>query len=184
VLLCSLHAIPQVNEVLPSARKTLRIILSPDSVTSPSSLWHHIAKICVDSEVKVKIKAYGLIISGPQNLVDQIAIEIRKIDPSGIFICESAPSTHRHLIFQGFLQLSGEFQILHMVSQILRNNGKVDSGAKVKGKLVRCLYTVDNPTALLMDEGSDKVSVRCTELMLNGIHPCGNLCPYGELIYT
>lgn len=177
--------------------KTVRVVLSPDSVNTPLTLWYQaVIKLDAASELKVKKKAYGLLIRGPKESVDRTTSALRKIDPNRIFIMECAPSVKTHKIFRGFLQLSGEIQTLPLISEALEDSSNMGSKPKITCKLIRCRYkmvdrfTGSDPAdrdalvidALVIDRGGGNVEVICPEMMLSGVVIC-NDCPYGKLTY-
>ncbi|MEM4298230.1 MAG: DUF2102 domain-containing protein, partial [Nitrososphaerota archaeon] len=165
--------------------KTIRVVLSPDSESTSLSLWYQVWA-CLEraNQVKVKEKAYGLIIKGPAEEVEAIVKRLREIDGSKVFISEAMASTNKHRVFRGFLQLSGEYQSLPLISQAPEKTSKYDGEVKVKGKLIRCRYVGQRAVdALLIDYGDGKIKVRCPEMVFYGSHVCGLRCPYGELRY-
>lgn len=167
-----------------SVMKAVRVVLSPDSENTPSNLWYKVFSELNGGKVVVKEKAYGLLIRGPKELVDNIVKKLRESDPNRIFVYEASPSIRGHHVFSGFLQLSGELTILPLISQALEGGVKGRT-AVVSAKLIRCKYVEENIVALLIDYGDGKVKVRCPDMMFRGSHLCGTMrrCPYGEILY-
>jgi len=168
-----------------SVVKAVRVVLSPDSENTPSSLWYKVFRELSGGKVIVKEKAYGLFIRGPKEQVDNIVKKLRETDSHRVFVYEASPSIRGHRVFSGFLQLSGELNLLPLISQALEGGAKGRT-ATVSAKLVRCKYVEENIVALLIDYGDGKVKVRCPDMMFRGSHLCGTMrrCPYGEILYS
>ena len=170
--------------------KTVRIVLSPDSEHTPSSLWYKVFTELSGDKVRVKEKAYGLLLRGAKEDVDRIVEKLKELEPNKVFVCETSPTIKGNSVFSGFLQLSWELTLLPLISQALENVELREGAPKVSAKLVRCKYVrwwygkVQNIVTLLIDYGDGKVRVRCPDLMFGGSHACGTRCPYGEILYT
>jgi len=170
---------------MPAEKKTVRVVLSPDSEITPSSLWYKVFTELSGDKVIVKEKAYGLLIKGPKELVDDIVENLKEIESLRVFVCESSPFIKTHSVFGGFLQLSGELPLLPLISHALRKE-PTERTSNVSAKLVRCKYIEEkNVVALLIDYGDGNVKVRCPDMMFRGTHLCGTMrrCPYGEILY-
>ena len=166
--------------------KAVRVVLSPDSENTPSSLWYKVFSELSGGKVIVKEKAYGLFIRGPKELVDNIVKKLRETDSHRVFVYEASPPIRGHRVFSGFLQLSGELNLLPLISQALEGGEGKGRTPAVSAKLVRCKYVKENIVALLIDYGDGKVKVRCPDMMFRGTHLCGTMrrCPYGEILYS
>jgi len=165
-------------------KKTVRVVLSPNSESTPSSLWYRVFAELGD-KVRVKEKAYGLLIKGPREFVDEIVEKLKETESGRVFVCESSQPVRSHSVFGGFLQLSGELTLLPFISVALEG-GPREGAPNVSAKLVRCKYIEEkNIVALLIDYGDGKVKVRCPDMMFRGSHLCGTMrrCPYGEILY-
>ncbi|NHV96287.1 MAG: DUF2102 domain-containing protein [Thaumarchaeota archaeon] len=165
-------------------KKTVRVVLSPNSESTPSSLWYRVFAELGD-KVRVKEKAYGLLIKGPREFVDEIVEKLKESESGRVFVCESSQPIRSHSVFGGFLQLSGELTLLPFISVALEG-GPREGASNVSAKLVRCKYIEEkNIVALLIDYGDGKVKVRCPDMMFRGSHLCGTMrrCPYGEILY-
>ena len=142
--------------------------------------------MCIEKadQVKVKEKAYGLLVMGPKEEIEDIVKRLRKIDSSNIFVSEATVPVRGHRVFRGFLQLSGEYRSLPLISQALEGAPQGKDKTKVKGRLIRCRYVGQRSIdALLIDYGDGKIKVRCPEMVFYGSRVCGSRCPYGELRY-
>ena len=116
--------------------ETRVILIAPDSDITPGQLKSKILSIIsddsrlTDSVVRVKETCYGALLEGEAKKVREIAEEVRKMDPNGIFskprgfpigdqrICRA---TRRGGPRPGFHQLELEYQLLPKVRAALNS---------------------------------------------------------------
>jgi hypothetical protein len=164
----------------------VKVFLSPNSKINLSNLRDNSSQL----GVKAKEKPYGIVIKGTEKQVHIAIQELRKLDPATVFIRESAPPLQGKRIFQGFLQLSGEYSILPLISDALKCNtseasrGETETSIK-ESRLVRCRYVyqyLGHVEAAVFRLENGEVLVRC----FDGEGKCGwyncTTCPYGTLI--
>jgi putative methanogenesis marker protein 6 len=114
--------------------ETRVILIAPDSAITPGQLKSKILSILsedaslTDSGVRVKETCYGVLLEGEATKVREIAEEVRKMDPNGIFskprgfpigdarICRA---TRKGGPRPGFHQLELEYQLLPKVRKAL-----------------------------------------------------------------
>ncbi|MBN1763374.1 MAG: methanogenesis marker protein 6 [Methanomicrobia archaeon] len=119
--------------------ETRVILIAPDSEITPGQLKSKILSILsedtslTDTGVRVKETCYGALLEGEATRVREIAEEVRKMDPNGIFskprgfpigdarICRA---TRKGGPRPGFHQLELEYQLLPKVRVALNKIGK------------------------------------------------------------
>lgn len=119
--------------------ETRVILIAPDSEITPGQLKSKILSILsgdarlTGSRVRVKETCYGALLEGDVEKIKEIAEEVRKMDPNGIFskprgfpigdhrICRA---TRRGGPRPGFHQLELEYQLLPKVRVALNKRGK------------------------------------------------------------
>ncbi|HUV02810.1 MAG TPA: methanogenesis marker protein 6 [Desulfobacteria bacterium] len=123
--------------------ETRVILIAPDSEITPGQLKSKILSIISDdarltgSGVLVKETCYGALVEGEAKRIKEIAEEVRKMDPNGIFskprgfpigdqrICRA---TRKGGPRPGFHQLELEYQLLPKVRGALNKLGKKIGG--------------------------------------------------------
>lgn len=159
----------------------VKVFLSPLSEHRIRSLQARSSKF----QVEAIEKPYGLLIKGRKNDVQRFIEDLRGLEPTGIFIRESAPTVKGHHVFRGFLQLSGEYGLALLISEALRDDRDEAENKVVEAKVIRCRY-VHEPlgpvSAAIFKLQNGESWVRCFE----GEGRCGwyncVCCPYGTLI--
>lgn len=114
-----------MNNDIPEKKSETRIIvLSPDSRLTPDIL----AKKIVSLPLIIKVTCWGLILSGDSELIKKAVQEIRKLDPTKIFVKERGypPGDPRICRFHrgggarpGFHYLEYETSLLPFISKAL-----------------------------------------------------------------
>ncbi len=121
-----------------------KMIVINSSKLLPSDLAIKLYELKPD--VMVKETCYGIIVSGERSIVDPLIIEIRKLDPYGIFIKERGFSpgepyrcraTRRGGAKPGFHNLEKEDKLLPHIASALKalDKGEIPAEKKIMKKL-------------------------------------------------
>lgn len=135
---------------------TKMVVLSNSSPILPSELALRVYEISTD--VIVKETCFGLIVTGEDKSVNELITELRKLDPSGIFVKDRGfqPGDSRRCRAvrgggprPGFHQLEKESEILPSISLGLET---IDEPTKEKGHEKHRNLTIDDLTEIIKEE--------------------------------
>jgi putative methanogenesis marker protein 6 len=135
---------------------TKMVVLSNSSPILPSELALRAYELSTD--VIVKETCFGLIVTGEDKSVNVLITELRKLDPSGIFVKDRGfqPGDSRRCravrgggARPGFHQLEKESEILPSISRGLES---IDEPTKEKGHEKHRNLTIDDLTEIIKEE--------------------------------
>jgi putative methanogenesis marker protein 6 len=141
---------------------TKMVVLAESSPILPSELALRAYELATDAVVKET--CYGLIVTGSEKAVDEIIKELRKLDPSGIFVKDRGfpPGDSRRCRAvrgggprPGFHQLERESNILPSISYGLEN---IEEPSDVKGREKRKKLTITRFIEIIEEESKEDVN--------------------------
>jgi len=127
--------------------EAVKIFLSPTSPLTPSVLRHRVEELAV--RVTAVEKGYGVILKGRKADVEACVFELRKLDPTGIFVRKSGPPLKTQPVFRGFLQAAAEYSLLPQFSRALAETVNAQGptspqqGLRVEGSGEAVVYAVE-----------------------------------------
>ncbi len=135
---------------------TKMVVLSNSSPILPSELALRAYELSTDAIVKET--CFGLMVTGDGKAVNELITELRKLDPSGIFVKDRGfqPGDSRRCRAvrgggprPGFHQLEKESEILPSISRGLET---IDKPAKEQGRKKRRKLTIDDLIKIIEEE--------------------------------
>jgi putative methanogenesis marker protein 6 len=135
---------------------TKMVVLSNSSPILPSELALRAYELSTDAIVKET--CFGLMVTGDEKVVNELITELRKLDPSGIFVKDRGfqPGDSRRCRAvrgggprPGFHQLEKESEILPSISRGLET---IDNPAKEQGRKKPRKLTIDDLTKIIEEE--------------------------------
>jgi putative methanogenesis marker protein 6 len=135
---------------------TKMVVLSNSSPILPSELALRAYELT--TEAIVKETCFGLIVTGDGKVVNELITELRKLDPSGIFVKDRGfqPGDSRRCRAvrgggprPGFHQLEKESEILPSISRGLET---IDKATKAQGRKQRRKLTIDDLMKIIEEE--------------------------------
>ncbi len=135
---------------------TKMVVLSNSSPILPSELALRAYELSTDAIVKET--CFGLMVTGDGKVVNELITELRKLDPSGIFVKDRGfqPGDSRRCRAvrgggprPGFHQLEKESEILPSISRGLET---IDKPAKEQGRKKRRKLPIDDLMKIIEEE--------------------------------
>ncbi len=135
---------------------TKMVVLSNSSPILPSELALRAYELSTDAIVKET--CFGLMVTGDEKVVNELITELRKLDPSGIFVKDRGfqPGDSRRCRAvrgggprPGFHQLEKESEILPSISRGLET---IESPAKEQQRKKRQKLTIDDLMKIIKEE--------------------------------
>jgi putative methanogenesis marker protein 6 len=135
---------------------TKMVVLSNSSPILPSELALRAYELSTDAIVKET--CFGLMVTGDGKAVNELITELRKLDPSGIFVKDRGfqPGDSRRCRAvrgggprPGFHQLEKESEILPSISRGLET---IDKPTKEQGRKKRRKLTIDDLMKIIEEE--------------------------------